>query len=87
LKPARCNKYKNILLDYHYPIIAYTDHKNNTFNGLKDSDLFLRCRLLVEEYGVTFEYLPGKKNVANVADTLTRLDIASLNIQEEIEDN
>jgi hypothetical protein len=67
--------------------MAFTDHKNNTFNGSKDSDLVLRCGLLVEEYGVTFEYLPRKKNVANVADTLSRLDIASLNVQEEIEDN
>jgi hypothetical protein len=37
--------------------------------------------LLLEEYRVTFEYLPGKKNV--VADTLSRLDIDSLKIQEE----
>jgi hypothetical protein len=37
--------------------------------------------LLLEEYGVSFEYLPGKKNV--VADALSRLDIDSLEIQEE----
>jgi hypothetical protein len=35
---------------------------------------------LLEEYGVTFEYLPGKKNV--VADALTRLNIDNMKIQE-----
>jgi hypothetical protein len=42
------------------------------------------CLLLLEEYGVKFEYLPGKKNVTVVADTLSRLDIDSLKIQEEV---
>jgi hypothetical protein len=41
----------------------------------------LRWLLLFEEYRVTFEYLPGKKNV--VADALSHLDIDSLKIQEE----
>ena len=35
-----CKDYKNILLGY--PIIVYTGHKNNTFNGLKASDFVLR---------------------------------------------
>jgi hypothetical protein len=78
-------EYKNILLGY--PIIVFTDHKNNTFNGLKvhASDRVLRWfwLLLHEEYEVTFEYLPGKKNVVSVADALSRLDIDSLMIQEE----
>jgi hypothetical protein len=78
-----CKEYNNILLGY--PIIVFTDHKNNTFNGLKasNSDLvLLTCwLLLLEEYGVTFEYLPGKKYV--VADALSRLEIDSLKIQEE----
>jgi hypothetical protein len=42
--------------------------------------------LLLEEYGVTFEYLPGKKNVAVVADALSRLGIDSLKIQENEEE-
>jgi hypothetical protein len=39
--------------------------------------------LLLEEYGVTFEYLPGKKQKNVLADALSRLDIDSLKIQEE----
>jgi hypothetical protein len=35
-----CKEYKNILLVN--PIIVFTDHKNNTFNGLKASDCVLR---------------------------------------------
>jgi hypothetical protein len=41
------------------------------------------CLLLLEEYGVTFEYLPGKIQKNVVADALSRLDIDSLKIQEE----
>ena len=74
-----CKEYKNILLGY--PIIVYTDHKNNTFNGLKASDHVLRWLLLLEKYGVSFEYLLGKKNA--VADALSRPDIDDLKIQEE----
>jgi hypothetical protein len=39
--------------------------------------------LLLEEYRVTFEYLPRKTNVGTVADALFRLDINRLKIQEE----
>jgi hypothetical protein len=76
-----CKEYKNILLGY--PIIVFTDHKNNTFNGFKASNFILRWLLFREEYGVTFEYLSGKKNVYTVADALSCLDIDSLKIQEE----
>jgi hypothetical protein len=41
----------------------------------------LRWLLLLEEYGVTFEYLSGKKNV--VADALSCLDIDELTITQE----
>jgi hypothetical protein len=79
-----CKKYKNILLGY--PILVFTDHKNNTFNGFKAnaSDRVLRTcwLLLLEEYRVTFEYLPGNKEKIVVADALSRLDIDSLKIQD-----
>jgi hypothetical protein len=39
--------------------------------------------LLLEEYGVTFEHLPRKKNVDSVADALSCLDIGSLKTQEK----
>jgi hypothetical protein len=39
--------------------------------------------LLLEEYGVTFDYLPGKVHTNVVVDALSRLDIDSLKIQEE----
>jgi RNase H-like domain found in reverse transcriptase len=42
-----CKEYQNILLGY--PIIVYTDHKNNSFNGSKASDCDLRWLLLLEE--------------------------------------
>jgi hypothetical protein len=81
-----CKEYKNILLNY--PIIFFTDYKNNTSNGLKASDPVLSCVLPLEEYGVTFEYLPGKKlkNVGTVADALSHLDIDTLKNQEEKEE-
>jgi hypothetical protein len=55
-----CKEFKNILLGYHQPDIIFTDYKNNTFNGLKASDrvLLTSWLLLLEEYGVIFEYLP-----------------------------
>jgi hypothetical protein len=78
-----CKEYKNILLGY--PIIVFSNHKNNTFNGLKanTSDHVLRWLLLLEENGVKFKYLPAKKNV--VADALSHLDIDSLKIQDNKE--
>jgi hypothetical protein len=54
-----CKEYKNILLGY--PIIVFTNHKDNNFNGPKPSDLILRWLSILEEYGVSFEYIPGIK--------------------------
>jgi ABC-type iron transport system FetAB ATPase subunit len=55
----------------------FTDHKNYTFNGLKASHLVLRTcwLLLLEEYGLTFEYIQGKKNVGSCCGCLFHIDI------------
>jgi hypothetical protein len=79
-----CKEFKNIMLGY--PIIVFTDHKNNTFNRMKDLDCVLCWLLLLEEYGVTFEYLPEKIQKNVIADALSRLDIDSMNIQEKTEE-
>jgi hypothetical protein len=51
-----------------------------TPNSKKVKENFEPTHLGLEEYGVSFEYLPGKKNV--VADALSRVDIDDLQIQE-----
>jgi hypothetical protein len=83
LKPARNTRYPVRL-----PIIVFTDHKNNIFIGLKASDRVL-CTcwlLLLEEFGVTFQYLSEEKQKNVVEDPLFRLDIDRLKIQEESEE-
>jgi hypothetical protein len=67
----------------NYPIIVLTYHNNNTFTGLKASDCILCWILILEEYGVTLEYLTGKKNTVRVTDALSYVDIDILKIQEE----
>jgi hypothetical protein len=52
-----CKEYKNILLGYHQPIIAFTDHKNNTFNDLKASDRVLRACWLCRKIWVLLQIL------------------------------
>jgi hypothetical protein len=40
----------------------------------------------LDKYGVTFEYLPGKKHVSTFADALSRLIVHSLKIHENKEE-
>jgi hypothetical protein len=67
-----------------YLIIVFTYHKNNTFIGLKavTSNFVLRWLLVIEEYRVKFEYLPGnrKKNKEVDAGALSCLEIDNLKI-------
>ena len=62
----------NIL--FGYEVIVYMDHKNLVHETLVlSSDRVMRWRLLIEEYGVTIQYIKGKLNV--LADFLSRFPI------------
>jgi hypothetical protein len=52
-----CKEFKIILLGYQLPIIVFTCHENKTFNRLRTWDRVFRWLLLLEEYGVTFDFL------------------------------
>jgi hypothetical protein len=59
-----------------YPITVFTDQTNYAFNGLKPLARVVRWVLLLEEYGVQFQYIIGRKNVGFYA--LSRLDMRKL---------
>lgn len=61
--------YRNILLGQQ--IIVHTDHKNLTYKNAS-GERIMRWRLLLEEFGPTFVYIKGERNL--VADALSRLD-------------
>mgnify|MGYP000620621369 CR=1 FL=1 len=70
-------EFQNMLLGFE--IIVHTDHKNLTFKNF-NTERVMRWRLILEEYGPTFQYVKGEKNI--VADTLSRL-----NFNSETEEN
>jgi hypothetical protein len=59
-----------------YPITVFTDQTNYAFNGLKPLARVVRWVLLLEEYGVQFQYIIGRKNVGFYA--LSRLDMEEI---------
>ena len=60
-------EFRNILLGQR--LVVHTDHLNILYSKLP-SPRIVRWRLLLEEYGATFEHVKGEDNV--VADTLSR---------------
>jgi transposase InsO family protein len=63
-------EYRSILLGS--PIVAFTDHRNLTFNT-NQSQRALRWRLLMEEYNIHLVHRSGSSNHA--ADALSRLPL------------
>jgi len=69
---ATLQEFRSILLGQELHI--YTDHKNLTYKNF-NIERILRWRLILEEYGPTFYYVPGTVNV--VADALSRLNMGA----------
>ena len=65
-------EYRYILLGY--PITIYSDHKNLQEANYSNPRT-TRWRLLIEQFGPTIQYLPGKQNI--LADGLSRLNTSS----------
>ena len=64
-------EFRSILLGQ--TIIIYTDHKNlESELAHLTSQMGLRWRLLIEEFGIVIKYIKGVHN--HVADALSRLD-------------
>ena len=68
-----------------YSITVRTDHKSISF--LKNCKLshgrLARWTLVLQEYNISWEYVPGKKNIA--ADTLSRINITNQTYEGEKE--
>ena len=52
-------------------VIVHTDHKKIIYDNLSNNRI-ARWRILLEEFGPTYQHIAGKDNF--VADALSRLD-------------
>ena len=70
-----CGKFRTYILGYS--ITVRTDHKSISF--LKNCKLshgrLTRWTLVLQEYNISWEYIPGKKNIA--ADVLSCINITN----------
>ena len=72
--------FENILMGQN--LIVHTDHLNLLYKKLASARL-IRWRMLLEEFGPSFEHVAGQKNV--VADALSRLDMETKR-HDQVED-
>ena len=78
-----CGKFRTYILGY--PITVRTDHKSISFlrNCKLSHGRLTRWSLVLQEYDLNWEYIPGKKNI--VADTLSRVNIKEQTYEGEKE--
>ena len=78
-----CGKFRTYILGY--PITVRSDHKSISF--LKQCKLshgrLTWWILALQEYHITWEYIPGRKNVA--ADVLSRINVENQTFEGEKE--
>ena len=68
---ATLKEFRNILLGYQ--ITVYTDNKNLTHQFF-NTELVMRWRLILEEFGPELKYIKGENNV--VANTISLIEIS-----------
>ena len=78
-----CSKFRTYILEYRTTI--RTDHKSISFlkNCMLNHGRLTRWSLVLQEYNLNWEYIPGKKNIA--ADTLSRINIRDQTFEGEKE--
>ena len=78
-----CGKFRTYILGY--PITVRTDHKSISFlrNYKLSHGRLARWSLVLQEYNLKWEYIPGKKNFA--AYTLSRVNIKDQTYEGEKE--